>query len=393
MSSTNRYAGRGVSTGKEDVHRAVKNMDKGLFPQAFCKLLPDTLTGDEDAALVLHADGAGTKSIIAYLWWKETGDASVFRGIAQDAAVMNIDDMLCTGVDTPIVLSSTIGRNKALIPGEVIGEVIQGFQEFADTLQSADVPLIIGGGETADLGDLVRTICVDATCCARIKRKNVIDNAGIRAGDLIVGLSSAGKTAYEEKENSGIGSNGLTSARHDLLCHRYAEKYPETCAPETPQALLFCGPFQLSAPLPRTTMTVGEALLSPTRTYAPVMKKLFAENRRLIHGIVHNTGGAHTKCLRFGENLRFVKENLFTPPELFQQIALASGTAPREMFEVFNMGTRLELYTNGEGASMIKAVCDAFQLEQRVIGHVEKAPGKNELLISFQGETISWNRT
>lgn len=393
MPQNGRYAQRGVSTGKEDVHQAVKHLDKGLFPQAFCKILPDHLTGRTDRAVVLHADGAGTKSILAYLWWKESGDASVFQGIAQDAAVMNIDDMICTGVTGDIMLSSTIGRNKALVDGAVISEIIGGFHAFADNLAEHGVTLVIGGGETADLGDLVRTVVVDATCCAALPTAEVIDNSRIQAGDVMVGLSSTGKTTYEQAENSGIGSNGLTSARHEILKKAYQEKYPEACAPQTPDALAYCGPYALTDPLPGAGMTIGEALLSPTRTYAPVIQAILREGRHLINGIVHNTGGAHTKCLHFGGDLRYVKDNLFPVPPLFQQIQSCSGTTLREMHEVFNMGCRMELYTNEEGAAMIQSICRRFQLESRIIGRVEKGEGGKSLVIQAGGETMAWEKS
>ena len=392
MNSQGRYAQRGVSTGKEDVHKAVAALDKGLFPTAFCRVLPDVLGRNAEDALLLHADGAGTKSIIAYLAWRETGDAAPFAGIAQDAAVMNIDDMLCAGAVGPFVLSSTIGRNKSLVTGEVISAVINGFHAFAERLGALGIELVIGGGETADLGDLVRTIVVDATCAARLKRAEVIDNAHIRPGDIIVALSSTGKAAYEDKENSGIGSNGLTSARHDLLAHRYAAKYPESWAPTTPEHLAYCGPCALDDPVPGSTLTVGEALASPTRTYAPVVNEVLVRGRSRIHGMVHCTGGGQTKCLHFGGDVRYVKDNLFPVPPLFRLIRQHSGTAWREMYEVFNMGHRLELYTDAEGAALVENAAARRGIDARRVGRVEAGDGRRTLVIAGPEGTLTWER-
>ncbi len=392
MDSQGRYARRGVSSAKEDVHRAVAGLDKGLFPAAFCRILPDALGGGDEHALVLHADGAGTKSIVAYLLWRETGDASHFAGIAQDAAVMNIDDMLCVGATGPFVLSSTIGRNKSLVGGDAIAAVINGFHAFAARLGALGIELVIGGGETADVGDLVRTIAVDATCAARLRRDEVIDNGSIRPGDAIVALSGTGAAAYEEKENSGIGSNGLTSARHDLLGRAYAARYPETWAPSTPENLVYAGSFSLSDPLPGSALTIGEALASPTRTYAPIVREVLARGRRLIHGMVHCTGGGQTKCLRFGGAVRYVKDNPFPVPPLFRLIQARSGSTWREMHEVFNMGHRLELFTCDEGAALIEEAAARFAVEARRIGRVERAEGRSELVIAGPDGTLAWER-
>ncbi|HAK94211.1 MAG TPA: phosphoribosylformylglycinamidine cyclo-ligase [Planctomycetes bacterium] len=392
MDSQGRYARRGVSSAKEDVHRAVAALDKGLFPAAFCRILPDVLGGDDRDALVLHADGAGTKSIVAYLLWRETGDPSHFAGIAQDAAVMNIDDMLCVGATGPFVLSSTIGRNKSLVGGEAIAAVINGFHAFAARLGALGTELVIGGGETADVGDLIRTIAVDATCAARLRRAEVIDNGAIGPGDLIVALSSTGAAAYEDKENSGIGSNGLTSARHDLLGRAYAARYPETWAPSTPESLVYSGSFSLSDALPGSSLTIGEALASPTRTYAPIIREVLARGRRLIRGMVHVTGGGQTKCLRFGGEVRYVKDNPFPVPPLFRLIRERSGSSWREMHEVFNMGHRMELFTCEEGAALIEDAAARFGVEARRIGRVERAAGRRELVIAGPDGTLAWER-
>jgi len=392
MDSQGRYVRRGVSSAKEDVHRAVAALDKGLFPTAFCRILPDALGGDERAALVLHADGAGTKSIVAYLLWRETGDPAHFAGIAQDAAVMNIDDMLCVGATGPFVLSSTIGRNKSLVGGEVVGAVINGFHAFAARLGALGIELVIGGGETADMGDLVRTIAVDATCAARLRRDEVIDNANIRPSDLIVALSGTGAATYEDKENSGIGSNGLTSARHDLLNRAYAARYPETWAPSTPESLVYSGSFGLGDPLPGTALSIGEALASPTRTYAPIIREVLERGRRLVHGLVHCTGGGQTKCLRFGGEVRYVKDNPFPVPPLFRLIHAESGSSWRELHEVFNMGHRLEVFACEEGAALVEEAAARFSVEARRIGRVERAGGRRELIIAGPEGTLAWER-
>jgi phosphoribosylformylglycinamidine cyclo-ligase len=394
MSGGGQYDRRGVSSAKEDVHRAVRTLDRGLYPEAFCRLLPDVVAGDEEAAFLMHADGAGTKSTLAYLWWRETGDPAVFRGLAQDATVMNLDDMLCAGATGPFVLSSTIGRNKALIPGDVLEAIIVGFHDFARALAPLGVEVALGGGETADLGDLVRTVVVDATCCARIPRARVIDNAAIRPGDLILGLASTGRAAYETAENSGIGSNGLTSARHDLLARAYGEKYPETVCPETPPELVYCGPYRLEDRLPESDLSVGEALLSPTRTYAPVLAEVLREGGpALIHGLIHATGGGQTKCLHFGTNVRYVKDDLFLVPPLFQAIQAAAGTPWKEMYEVFNMGHRMEVYTGQEGADLVRAAAARHGVGARVIGRVERAAeAGRELIIASPEGTLTWRR-
>ncbi len=392
MSSNGRYERRGVSTAKEDVHRAVRSLDQGIVPTAFCKVLPDLLTGDNTGALLLHADGAGTKSAVAYLWWRETGDHAVFRGIAQDAAVMNIDDMLCAGATGPYLLSSTIGRNRALVSGEVIAAIIGGFDDFARHMGGFGVEISVGGGETADVGDLVRTVVVDATCCARLPRADVLDPARIQPGDCIVALAGSGTVAYEQRPNSGIGSNGLTSARHDLLARLYAERYPETVCAETPSDLVYCGPYRLEDALPESDLSVGEAILSPTRTYAPVISHVLREGRELIHGMIHCTGGGQTKCLNFGGAVRYVKEDLFPIPAIFRAIQRSAGTPWRAMYEVFNMGHRMELYTSQEGASLIREAGLRYGVESRVIGRVEKGSGKRELVIASPEGTITYER-
>jgi len=390
MTDRGKYERRGVSSGKEEVHRAVEGLQPGLVPGAFCKVLPDLLGAREDRALVMHADGVGTKGVLAYLVWRETGSVDVFAGLAQDAAVMNIDDMLCVGATGPFVLADTIGRNKALIPGEVIKAVIQGFQRFADRLTGLGVPVVLAGGETADVGDAVRTIIVDAVCAAVLPRDRIISAGLIKPGDLIVGLASFGKAKYESMYNSGIGCNGLTSARHDLLNSVYAEKYPETVCPQTPQEFLYSGPYRTIDPLPGSDITVGEALLSPTRTYAPILLEVLAEGRSLIHGLVHCTGGGQTKCIRFGRSVRYVKDNLFDPPPVFSAIKQASRVSWKEMFEVFNMGHRLEIFTNAEGAALVQEKAAKWDVEARIIGRVERSDGPNELFIESPGGLLSW---
>lgn len=384
----NRYAMRGVSSAKEDVHNAIKNIDKGLFPKAFCKIVPDYLSGDPEYCLVMHADGAGTKSSLAYTYWKETGDMSVWKGIAQDAIVMNTDDLLCVGVTDNILLSSTIGRNKNLIPGEVISAIISGTQSFVDTMKEHGVDMVLTGGETADVGDLVRTVIVDSTVCARIKRSDVIDNASIAAGDVIVALASYGQANYEDEYNGGMGSNGLTSARHDVFCKEVAEKYPESFDAQVPSELVYSGSKKLTEVEPETGVTYGKLVLSPTRTYAPIIKKIFDKHRSEIHGMVHCSGGAQTKVLHFVDDLRVIKDNLFPVPPLFRTIKEESGAEWKEMYKVFNMGHRMELYVPAEIAQSIMEISESFGVEARVIGRVEACDHKEVVIRSEYGEFI-----
>ena len=386
--SHERYQQRGVSASKEDVHKAIQDLDKGLFPKAFCKIVPDLLTGDPEYCTVMHADGAGTKSSLAYLYWKETGDLSVWKGIAQDAIIMNVDDLLCVGATGPILLSSTIGRNKLLIPGEVIAAIINGTEEVLSMLRQHGMDIYSTGGETADVGDLVRTVIVDSTVTARVKRSDVIDNSRIQAGDVIVGLASFGKASYEEQYNGGMGSNGLTSARHDVFDHHYARKYPESFDPGVPLELVYSGKFKLTDELPGTPLNIGKLVLSPTRTYAPVMIQVLRELRTRIHGIVHCSGGAQTKVLHFIDQLHVIKDNLFDVPPLFRLIHDVSGTELREMYKVFNMGHRLEVYTDETSAREIIAVANSFQIDAQVIGRVEAHTGKKVSLITPSGTFV-----
>lgn len=387
MSDDNsRYMRRGVSSSKEDVHAAIKNIDKGLYPKAFCKIIPDILNGDPDYCLVMHADGAGTKSSLAYVYWKETGDMSVWRGIAQDAIVMNTDDLLCVGITDGILLSSTIGRNKNLIPGEVISAVISGSEEFILRMKEHGVDMVLTGGETADVGDLVRTIIVDSTVCARIRRSDVIDNANIKAGDVIVGLASYGKATYEEEYNGGTGSNGLTSARHDLFAGYLAEKYPESFDPSIPSDVVYTGSRKLTEKEPETGMTYGKLLLSPTRTYAPVIRKILSENRAAVHGMVHCSGGAQTKILHFIENLKIIKDNLFPVPPLFRTIQEESGTPWKECYKVFNMGHRMEIYTDRDSAGRMIEIAGSFGIDAMIVGRVEGFDGKEVELVTPYGK-------
>lgn len=384
----NRYAMRGVSSAKEDVHNAIKNIDKGLFPKAFCKIVPDYLSGDPEYCLVMHADGAGTKSSLAYTYWKETGDMSVWKGIAQDAIVMNTDDLLCVGVTDNILLSSTIGRNKNLIPGEVISAIISGTQSFVDTMKEHGVDMVLTGGETADVGDLVRTVIVDSTVCARIKRSDVIDNANIAAGDVVVALASYGRANYEDEYNGGMGSNGLTSARHDVFCKDLAEKFPESFDAQVPAELVYSGSKKLTEVEPETGVTYGKLVLSPTRTYAPIIKKIFEKHRADIHGMVHCSGGAQTKVLHFVENLRVIKDNLFPVPPLFRTIKEESGAEWKEMYKVFNMGHRMELYVPAEIAQSIMEISESFGVEARLLGRVEACDHKEVVIRSEFGEFV-----
>ena len=372
-----RYAQRGVSASKEDVHKAIKNVDKGLFPQAFCKIVPDYLTGDEEYCLVMHADGAGTKSSLAYMYWKETGDLTVWKGIAQDALIMNIDDLLCVGAIDNIMLSSTIGRNKNKIPGEVISALINGSEELLQDLKGFGVTIHSTGGETADVGDLVRTIIVDSTVTARIKKTDVIDNANIKAGDVIVGLSSFGQATYESEYNGGMGSNGLTSARHDVFEKYLANKYPESFDQEVPDDLVYSGSKKLTDLVDETGLDAGKLVLSPTRTYAPIIKKILSEyTNKDIHGMVHCSGGAQTKILHFVKDLHIIKDSLFEVPPLFKLIQKESKTDWKEMYQVFNMGHRMELYVPQEVASDIIEISKSFNVDAKIIGRVEESETK-----------------
>jgi len=376
MTTNNRYMQRGVSAAKEDVHQAIKNIDKGLFPQAFCKIIPDILGGDPDYCNIMHADGAGTKSSLAYMYWKETGDLSVWKGIAQDAIVMNTDDLLCVGAVDNILVSSTIGRNKMLVPGEVISAIINGTDELLAQLRQMGIGIWPTGGETADVGDLVRTIIVDSTVTCRMRRADVVDNANIRPGDVIVGLSSTGKASYEDRYNGGMGSNGLTSARHDVFAKYLAERYPESYDHAMPEELVYSGKYLLGDVLAEVApLDMGQLVLSPTRTYAPVVKRLLDELRPEIHGMVHCTGGAQTKVLHFvGDHCRVVKDNMFPVPPLFRAIHDCSGTDWREMYQVFNMGHRMEIYLSPEHASRVVAIARDFNIDAQVVGHIEEGP-------------------
>lgn len=383
-----RYAQRGVSAAKEDVHNAIKNVDKGLFPKAFCKIVPDFLTGSEDHCLIMHADGAGTKSSLAYMYWKETGDLAVWKGIAQDALIMNIDDLLCVGAVDHIMLSSTIGRNKGLIPGEVISAIINGTEELIQELKEFGVNIYSTGGETADVGDLVRTLIVDSTVTARMKRSNVIDNANIRPGDVIVGLASFGQATYENEYNGGMGSNGLTSARHDVFHAYLAEKYPESFDAAVPKDLVYSGSKKLTDTVQDSPLDAGKLVLSPTRTYAPIIKKILSTvNRKQIHGMVHCSGGAQTKILHFVEGLHIIKDNLFEIPPLFKLIQQESKTDWQEMYQVFNMGHRMELYITPDIAEDIIKISRSFNVEAQIVGKVEKAE-TNRLTISSEKGTF-----
>ena len=382
-----RYAQRGVSASKEDVHNAIKNVDKGLFPQAFCKIVPDYLTGDNDYCLVMHADGAGTKSSLAYMYWKETGDLSVWKGIAQDALIMNIDDLLCVGATDNIMLSSTIGRNKNKIPGEVISAIINGSEELLKDLKEFGVTIHSTGGETADVGDLVRTIIVDSTVTARMKRSDVIDNAAIKAGDVIVGLESFGQASYETEYNGGMGSNGLTSARHDVFDKYLANKYPESFDQEVPEDLVYSGSKKLTGSVKDTDLDAGKLVLSPTRTYAPIIKKILSKyTNKDIHGMVHCSGGAQTKILHFVKNLHIIKDNLFEVPPLFKLIQEESKTDWKEMYQVFNMGHRMEIYVPQKIANDIIEISKSFNVDAKIIGSVEASDAKKLTIKSEFGE-------
>jgi phosphoribosylformylglycinamidine cyclo-ligase len=389
MADDLKYSQRGVSASKEDVHAAIRNIDKGLYPRAFCKIVPDLLGNDPAWCNIMHADGAGTKSSLAYIYWKETGDISVWKGIAQDAIVMNLDDLLCIGAAGPVLLSSTIGRNKKLIPGEVISAIIEGTEEFLAKMRSLGIEIYSTGGETADVGDIVRTIIVDSTVTARMKREDVIRNENIRAGDVIIGLSSYGQATYEDSYNGGMGSNGLTSARHDMLNKVYREKYPESLDPGMPADLSYTGPFLVTDPSEVPGVDIGKLILSPTRTYAPVVLKILAKYRSHIHGLVHCSGGGQTKVLNFIDNLKVVKDNLFPVPPLFQLIQKHSGTSWKEMFKVFNMGHRFEIYLPEKFAADVIKISQKFNVEAKIIGHCE-ASGVKSLVIRHQGEELGY---
>ncbi|MGJ1196639.1 AIR synthase related protein [Sphingobacterium spiritivorum] len=383
-----KYNQRGVSAGKEDVHNAIKNIDKGLFPKAFCKIIPDILAGDEEWCNIMHADGAGTKSSLAYVYWKQTGDASVWRGIAQDAIIMNLDDLLCVGATDNILLSSTIGRNKNLIPGEVIAEIINGTEEILSELRDMGIGIYSTGGETADVGDIVRTIIVDSTVTCRMPRKNVISNHNIKSGNVIVGLASYGQATYEKEYNGGMGSNGLTSARHDVFHKAIAEQYPESFDPAVPYDLVFAGGKGLTDPVEignGESITAGKLVLSPTRTYAPVIKTILDKYRTQIDGMVHCSGGAQTKVLHFVDNVHVIKDNLFPIPPLFDLIQKESKTDWQEMYKVFNMGHRMELYVSEDIAQDIIAISESFGIPAQIVGRVEEASGKKVTIHSPYG--------
>jgi phosphoribosylformylglycinamidine cyclo-ligase len=389
MSAESKYSKRGVSSSKEDVHAAIKNIDKGLFPGAFCKIVPDYLCGDENYCTVMHADGAGTKSSLAYIYWKETGDMSVWKGIAQDAIVMNTDDLLCAGAYNNILNSSTIGRNKSLIPGEVISALINGAEEVLQGFRDLGIGIWSTGGETADIGDLTRTLVVDSTVVARMKRADVISDDNIKAGDIIIGLASSGQTSYEKEYNSGIGSNGLTSARHDVFAPYLASKYPDSFDTTLPYDLIYTGKLRLTDNIPELNMTAGKMVLSPTRTYAPVVREILETMRPGIHGMIHCSGGGQTKVMRFVNRLHIIKDNLFPLPPLFRIINEQSGTSWKEMYKVFNMGHRFEIYTDEKNAGAIISIAAGFNLEAKIIGHCEQAD-TNKLTISSEFGTFEY---
>ena len=386
MSSSNKYADRGVSHGKEDVHNAIKNVDKGLFPKSFCKIIPDTLSNDSEYCIIMHADGAGTKSSLAYVYWKETKDLSVWKGISQDSLIMNIDDLICVGATENIVVSSTIGRNKKLIPGEIIKQIIEGNEEVISNLNTYGMNVVSSGGETADVGDLVKTIIVDSTVFCRMKRADVIDNGNIIAGNVIVGLSSFGKASYEEEYNSGIGSNGLTSARHDVFEKSLKNKYPESFDNQISDELVYSGTKKVTDRIENSPLDAGKLVLSPTRTYAPLIKKIFEEiERKKINGIIHCSGGAQTKILHFVDKLHIIKDNLFDLPPVFKLIQKESGTSWREMYQVFNMGHRMEIYTDRSTADKIINISNGFNIEAKIVGRVEDSKNKKLTISSTYG--------
>ena len=386
MSSSNKYADRGVSHGKEDVHNAIKNIDKGLFTKSFCKIIPDTLSNDSEYCIIMHADGAGTKSSLAYVYWKETKDLSVWKGISQDSLIMNIDDLICVGATENIVVSSTIGRNKKLIPGEIIKQIIEGNEEVISNLNKHGMNVISSGGETADVGDLVKTIIVDSTVFCRMKRADVIDNGNIIAGNVIVGLSSFGKASYEKEYNSGIGSNGLTSARHDVFEKSLKNKYPESFDNQISDELVYSGTKKVTDPIKNSPLNAGKLVLSPTRTYAPLIKKIFEEiERKKINGIIHCSGGAQTKILHFVDKLHIIKDNLFDLPPVFKLIQQESGTSWKEMYQVFNMGHRMEIYTDRSTADKIISISNEFNIEAKIVGRVEDSKNKKLTITSTYG--------
>ena len=388
--NSERYLSRGVSAQKQEVHNAIKNINKGIYKKPFCKIVPDVLSHSPDHALVMHADGAGTKSSLAYMYWKETNDISVWKGIAQDSVVMNLDDLLCVGITQNILLSSTIGRNKNNIPGEVIASIIDGTEEFLEKMRAFGIEITSSGGETADVGDLVRTVIVDSTVTARIKRSEVIDNNNIQPGDVIVGLASFGQATYEEEYNAGMGSNGLTSARHDVFSKKWAKKYPESFDPDVPDDLVYSGSNELISKPSSISLTIGKMVLSPTRTYAPIMHKIFEEvGRKNIHGMIHCSGGAQTKILHFVDRLHIIKDNLFEPPPLFKMIQDESGTTNREMYQVFNMGHRMECYISEEFAQPLIAIAKDFNVEGQIVGRVEDA-NKKKLSIILPSEQLEY---
>lgn len=388
MDSDSRYIKRGVSSSKEEVYHAIKNIDKGLFPKAFCKILPDYLGSDPEFCNIMHADGAGTKSSLAYIYWKETGDLSVWKGIAQDALIMNLDDLLCVGAVDNILVSTTIGRNKNLIPGDVISSIINGTEELLEELRDYGIRIYSSGGETADIGDVVRSILVDSTLICRMKRSEIISNERIKQGDVVIGLSSYGKSSYEKEYNSGIGSNGLTSARHDIFSKYLAVKYPESYDNSIPAGLVYAGSYKLTDTISGLGLDAGKLVLSPTRTYAPVIRKILASNRNHIHGMVHCSGGAQTKILHYIDDLLIIKDNLFSVPPLFKMIQQESGTSWAEMYQVFNMGHRFEIYTDPQISKEIIDICESFNIEAKVVGHCEKYHGKSVVIKSEFGEFI-----
>ena len=390
MTDSSRYASRGVSSGKEEVHAAIKNVDKGLFPKAFCKIVPDYLTGSEEHCIIMHADGAGTKSSLAYMYWKETGDIDVWKGIAQDALIMNIDDLLCVGAIENIMLSSTIGRNKNLIPGEVISAIINGTEELLEELRKVGVNIISTGGETADVGDLVRTIIVDSTVVCRIKRNDVINNANIKPGNVIVGLSSSGQTTYEKEYNGGMGSNGLTSALHEVFYHELANRYPESFDSSIPSSLVYSGTYSLTDYVEGSPLNAGKLVLSPTRTYAPVIKSILDKHRASIDGMVHCSGGGQTKVLHFVNDVHIIKDNLFEVPPLFVAIQQESKTDWKEMYRVFNMGHRMEIYTDENTAKSIIDIAAQYNMDAQIVGRVE-ASAEKQLTIIANGEEFIYH--
>jgi len=386
LKSSNKYADRGVSHGKEDVHNAIKNIDKGLFPKSFCKIIPDTLSNDSDYCIIMHADGAGTKSSLAYVYWKETKDLSVWKGISQDSLIMNIDDLICVGATENIVVSSTIGRNKKLIPGEIIKQIIEGNEEVVSNLNKYGMNVVSSGGETADVGDLVKTIIVDSTVFCRMKRADVIDNGNISVGNVIVGLSSFGKASYEEEYNSGIGSNGLTSARHDVFVKSLKNEYPESYDNQINDELVYSGTKKVTDRVENSPLDAGKLVLSPTRTYAPLIKKIFEEiDRKKINGIIHCSGGAQTKILHFVDKLHIIKDNLFDLPPVFKLIQKESGTSWKEMYQVFNMGHRMEIYTDRSTADKIISISNGFNIEAKIVGRVEESKNKKLTISSTYG--------